>query len=78
MLPIHIHEVPVPQLPSPMPAAAAMDFSGYKTCAVLPAVKAQALQDTKFHAAATIPEKKTIPRIPIFITQAAKNTPPVK
>ena len=47
MPPIHIQEVPVPQLPSPMPAAAAMDFSGYKTCAVLPAVKAQALQDTK-------------------------------
>ena len=64
MPPIHIQEVPVPQLPSPMPAAAAMDFSGYKTCAALPAVKAQALQDTKFHAAATIPEKKQFQESP--------------
>lgn len=75
--PIHIQEVPVPQLPSPMPAAAAMDFSGYKTCAVLPAVKAQALQDTKFHAAATIPEKNNSKNPHIHHT-GSKNTPPVK
>lgn len=43
--------------PIPHASRSSHGFSGYKTCAVLPAVKAQALQDTKFHVAATIPEK---------------------